>query len=129
MIAHCNPPRIGAIETRLRARRACAMSADRVGLMMGCELTGWTVSGLQVLTQANQELTKRCLVLDVENEGAKSAHASILADRPDTLSAPPTLQPWNASSLRARRRDGIWALFSKTPVQSTSGVEHGRDTA
>ncbi len=28
-----------------------------------------------------QELTKRCLVLDVENEGAKSAHAALLADR------------------------------------------------
>jgi hypothetical protein len=31
--------------------------------------------------QANQELTKRCLLLDVENEGAKSAHAALLADR------------------------------------------------
>jgi hypothetical protein len=35
----------------------------------------------QVLLQANQELTKRCLLLDVENERAKSAHAALLADR------------------------------------------------
>ncbi len=34
-----------------------------------------------MLLQANQELTKRCLLLDVENERAKSAHADLIADR------------------------------------------------
>ncbi len=34
-----------------------------------------------MLVQANQELTKRCLLLDVENERAKSAHAALFADR------------------------------------------------
>ena len=33
------------------------------------------------MLEANQELTKRCLVLDVENEGAKSAHATLMTDR------------------------------------------------